>query len=118
MATTSSTAFVRTNLNITSVNRTSQDSEAGTQTIGVLATKEIDDKTTSKLIVYSNEFFTTDMPIQIGNYQYTFISICNNNDIAANGSRTSETKKQKSNKQFEKNYDTCQHILLLKLNKK
>lgn len=104
LATTSSTAFVRTNLNITSANRTSQDSEAGTQTIGVLATKEIDDKTTSKLIVYSNEFFTTDMPIQIGNYQYTFISICNNNDIAANA--VAYLNEKENTITIRKNYDT------------
>lgn len=84
LLTTTDSAFVRTNLNITSASRTSADGEAKTHTVGVLATKKISDDITSKLIVYSNELFAMDMPIQLGNYQYSTISLYNNQDIIAN----------------------------------
>ena len=83
LITTSDKAFVRTNLLINSEGRTSADSEEGEYTVGVLATKTVDDKT-SKLILYSDEIFAMDMPVQIeGTTQYT-INLYNNKDIVAN----------------------------------
>ena len=91
LITTSDSAFVRKNLNITSTTRTSQDSEEGTYIAGVLATKTLttaedseESGLTSKLIVYSNSMFTTDMAIPLGQYQYPFVSFYNNIDIVPN----------------------------------
>lgn len=104
LATTSSSAFVRTNLKLTSASRTDQDSETSIYNIGILAKKEISEDVTSKLIIYSNELFTTDMPIQIGNYQYAFISLCNNADIAANA--VAYLNEKENTITIRKNYDT------------
>ena len=104
LATTSSSAFIRTNIQLTSASRTSEDSEEGQYNIGVLAKKEIGDNVTSKLIIYSNELFATDMPIQIGNYRYAFISLCNNADVAANA--VAYLNEKENTITIRKNYDT------------
>ena len=84
LLTTSDSAFIRTNLMITSEKHTSSDSEEGSYTVGVLATKTLDDDKTSKLILYSDEIFAMDMPIQLGNYQQATVYLYNNKDIVAN----------------------------------
>lgn len=88
---TTSNAFIRTNYNIQSVKKSSSDSEAKSYTLGVLATKTVADNKTSKLIIYGNELFIADMPIQIESspaqnqtYQTYAIALYNNKDIAAN----------------------------------
>lgn len=81
---TSSSAFVRTNLNINSIERTSEDSEKGVFNVGVLASKKINDEITSKMIIYSNAMFATDMTIELGQYPYSLINLYNNQDIIAN----------------------------------
>lgn len=84
LLTTSNTAFIRTNLNLNTVSRTSEDSEEKAYIIGAMATKEIDSEKTSKLIIYSNELFASDGTIPIGSYTYIMSTLYNNKDIVAN----------------------------------
>lgn len=84
LLTTTNKAFIRTNLNINSVNRTSADSEIGQYTIGVLAKKTIDDNTDSKLVLYSNEIFAMDMAVNINGGEVYISQLYNNADVAVN----------------------------------
>lgn len=81
---TTETAFKRTNLSINSPSRTALDSEEEEYVVGVLATKKIDDNTSSKIIIYSNELFATDMSINLLGYQNVIVDLYNNRDIAVN----------------------------------
>ena len=90
-------AYVRTNLNIMSLTRTENDSEAGTRTLGVLATKEVYGGKTSKLIFFADEMSTI---LQIQNYQ---IQAGNNQDVIANSIAYLNKKDNKIT--IRKNYD-------------
>ena len=84
LATTTEDAFVRTNLNQTSVLRTSEDSETGECTVAAIATKTLEDGNTSKLVIYSNELFAMDMQVQINGYAMYTIDLYNNKDLILN----------------------------------
>lgn len=84
LITTTDKAFKRTNLNINSSNRTSEDSKEGEYTIGILATKTIDENKTSKVVLYSNELFAMDMSISLNGYTYSIANLYNNADIVIN----------------------------------
>ena len=59
--------------------------EEGKATVGALLTKKVDDDTTSKLIVYSNNVFITNMQISINNQYYLYAyEFYNNEDLALN----------------------------------
>lgn len=81
---TSDTSFVRTDITQSSASRTSSDSEEQACTIAAIVTKEIDDDTTSKLIIFSNELFAMDMPVQINGYTMYTVSLYNNEDMLLN----------------------------------
>ena len=81
---TSDKAFVRTNINSSSASKTSEDSEEGSSIIGALVTKTIDEDKKSELIIYANEIFATDMPLQIMQYSDIAINFRNNEDIILN----------------------------------
>ena len=81
---TTDSAFVTTNTNLTSASRTDEDEEAESSTIAAIATKKIDDEKTSKLIVFSNELFAMDMPVQINGYTMYTVSLYNNQDLLLN----------------------------------
>ena len=81
---TTDSAFVRTNTSLSSVSRTDEDEEPESSTIAAIATKTIDDSTTSKLIVFSNELFAMDMPVQINGYTMYTVSLYNNEDMLLN----------------------------------
>lgn len=84
LATTSEKAFYRSDLSITSTSKATSDEE-GEATVGALLTKTIDDDTTSKLIVYSNNVFITNMQISINNQYYLYAyEFYNNEDLALN----------------------------------
>ena len=104
LITTSSSSFVRTNFNILTSSRTSFDSEESSYTVGVLATKTIDENTKSKIIVYSNGIFATDTPIQIGDYTYPLSALYNNSDVVANSVLYLNEKQDIIT--IRKNYDT------------
>ena len=84
LAYTSSSSFLRTNLNQTSATRTSQDSEESEYLVGAIATKTIDENSTSKLVIYSNELFATNRPIQLNGYTYYIVDLYNNKDAVLN----------------------------------
>ena len=84
LATTTENAFVRTNLNQTSVLRTAEDSEEGECIVAAIATKTLEDGNTSKLVIYSNELFAMDMQVQINGYAMYTIDLYNNKDLILN----------------------------------
>lgn len=84
LATTSSQAFYREDLTIESTSKQSGDEE-GTATVGALLTKTIDDDTKSKMIVYSNNMFITNMQISLNSQYYVYAyELYNNEDLALN----------------------------------
>ena len=84
LATTSEKAFYRNDLNIESTSKQDSD-EQGVATVGALVTKKIDDDTTSKLIVYSNNMFVTSMQISLNSQYYLYAyELYNNADLALN----------------------------------
>lgn len=88
LAQTSDMAFLRTNLQIASSNKTNQDIDAGNSIIGALVTKTLaEDKGISELIIYSNAIFATDsqIPLDASYYYYTYAIKCaNNEDVVLN----------------------------------
>lgn len=84
LASTSEKAFYRSDLNIESTSKQDGD-EQGIATVGALLTKKIDDDTSSKLIVYSNNMFVTSMQISLNSQYYLYAyELYNNEDLALN----------------------------------
>lgn len=84
LAQTGDTAFLRNDLTQTSATRTSSDGEPETSTVAAIATKKIDDNTSSKLIIFSNEIFAMDMAVPINGYAMYPVVLYNNSDIILN----------------------------------
>ncbi len=84
LATTSDKAFYRADLTIESTDKQEVDEE-GSATVGALLTKTIDDETTSRLIVYSNNMFITNVQIALNTQYYSYAyQLYNNEDLALN----------------------------------
>lgn len=84
LATTSSKAFYRADLTIESTDKQKDDVE-GSATVGALLTKTIDENTTSRLIVYSNNMFVTNVQIALNSQYYSYAyQLYNNEDLALN----------------------------------
>lgn len=84
LAKTGETAFYRADLSIESTAKQKEDEE-GAATVGALLTKKIDENTTSKLIIYSNNMFITNVPIQQNAQSYRYaLDFYNNEDLALN----------------------------------
>lgn len=84
LMTTSEESYLRTNLNQNSPTRTAEDGEPEASTIAAIATKKIEEGKTSKLIIYGNELFAMDMPVQINGYQMYTVNLYNNEDLILN----------------------------------
>ena len=85
LASVSDDAFYRTDITISSGSKASSDEDAGGATVAALLTKEIDDETTSKLIVFTNTWFAVDVQTDISTQYYTYpIITCDNDDILLN----------------------------------
>ena len=84
LAQTSESAFVRTDITQTSATRTASDGEEEECTVAAIATKTTDNNITSKLIIFSNELFAMDMPVQINGYTMYTVSLYNNADMILN----------------------------------
>ena len=85
IAYTSDTAFLRTNFNINTYNKTNQDTDAANSIIATLATKKLEDDKKSELIIYSNTVFATNQQINIGgSYAMLANMLCNNDDVIKN----------------------------------
>lgn len=84
LMTTSSTSFYRSDLSIQSISKQDKDEE-GSQTVGALITKTLDEDKTSKLIIFSNNMFITNVSIEVyeGSYLYA-LDFYHNEDIALN----------------------------------
>lgn len=84
LAQTSSTSYLRTDVTQTTASRTEKDGEEESSVVAAIATKKIDDNTTSKLVIFSNELFAMDMLVQINGYQMYTVSLYNNIDMIVN----------------------------------
>lgn len=78
-------SFIRTNFDSKSYTKTSEDGEEGSSVVGALVTKKISDDVESKLIIYSNEMFATNMKVQVSNQYYMYaLDLYNNEDVILN----------------------------------
>lgn len=85
IASTGEKSFVRTNFDITSYERVSQDAEASSSIVGAKVTKNISDDKKSELIIFSNEEFASDMKIPVNNQYYMYaVDLYNNKDVILN----------------------------------
>lgn len=84
LAQTTEKAYLRTDVTQTTASRTSKDGEPKASTIAAIATKTIEEGKTSKLVVFSNELFAMDMPVQISGYTMYTVSLYNNEDMILN----------------------------------
>ena len=84
LAKTSEKSFVRTDVTQNTASRTDKDGEEKSSAVAAIATKKIDDSKTSKLVIFSNELFAMDMPVQISGYQMYTVSLYNNSDMILN----------------------------------
>ncbi len=109
LITTSDKAFIRTDLTQKSATRTSEDSEYGEYVIGILATKKIDDNTSSKIVIYSNELFATKKPIQLMGYTYEIVDLYNNKDIVLNS--VAYLNEREDIITIRKNYDSVSYTV-------
>lgn len=81
--TTSDTSFYRTDLSISSLSATDSDI-VGSQVVGSVLEKSIDDETTSTLVVYANNLFATDYPVTVNSQSVSAIYFYNNLDLVLN----------------------------------
>lgn len=85
IAQTSDTSFLRTNLNISSINKTNQDEDAPNSIVGALVTKNLNDENKAEMIVFSNAVFATNQSINMGNgYAVYANKLFNNDDVTIN----------------------------------
>lgn len=85
IAQTSEKAFLRTNYSIEALNKTDSDLDAAYKTVAAIVTKTINDETKSKLVVYANSAFATNMQIPLNQMYYTYaIDLRNNQDMVLN----------------------------------
>ena len=85
LAKTSDSAFLRTDLNISSMSKTNQDTDASESIIGALVTRTLENEKKAEMIVYSNAVFATNQQISMNNtYAMYANKLCNNDDVAIN----------------------------------
>lgn len=85
LATVSDKAFYRTDLQSSSQSKISSDEDASGDTVAAMVTKQINDDTVSKLIVFSNTAFATNTQIQVSQTYYMYaLDFSNNKDIILN----------------------------------
>lgn len=83
--TVSSNAFYRSDLTSASTSKIESDEDAAGEVISAMLTKKIDEENTSKLIVFANTVFATNMEIQLDTQYYAYaIHLYNNEDIVLN----------------------------------
>lgn len=111
---TSEKAFVRTNLSINQLSRTSSDSEEGSQIVALSATKTIDENTKSKMIIYGNDLFATDMAVAVEGKQYSAVGFYSNLDIVANS--IEYLNERDNNIIIRKNLDAVSYTVTAKQN--
>lgn len=85
IANVSDSAFLRTNLNISTYSKTNQDVDAANSIIGALVTRTLEDDKKAEMIVYSNAVFATNQQISMNNTYAVYANkLCNNDDVVIN----------------------------------
>ena len=85
LATVSNKAFYRTNIQSKSYSRAEDDQDASGAAIAAMCTKEIEEGNTSKMIIFANSAFATNMKRQLDDRYYIYaINAYNNEDILLN----------------------------------
>lgn len=84
LATVSNKAFYRTDLSSSSSSKIKSDEDAADAVIAAMLTKKIDDDKASKLIVFANTAFATNIQIPMGTYYRYAIEFVNNEDVILN----------------------------------
>ena len=113
IATTSDTAFIRNNYNISTYKKTNQDEDAANSIIGAVVTKTLDGDKKSELIVYSNAVFATNQQINVNNtYAMTANKICNNDDVVINS--VAYLTKRTDTITIRKDYDSVSYTVTQK----
>ena len=85
LATVSDKAFYRTDLQSSSQSRISSDTDANGATVAAMITKQINENTMSKVIIYTNTAFATNMQIPVSQTYYTYaLDFSNNKDVILN----------------------------------
>lgn len=85
LATVSNSAFLRTDLTISSYSKTEKDQDAAESTIGAHITRTLEDNKKSEMIVFSNAIFATNQQLNIGSNSTQLANkLCNNDDVVIN----------------------------------
>lgn len=84
IAETSDKAFIRKDFTTGSSSRTENDEAEGSAIVGAYITKEISDDKNSQLIIYTNELFASNLPVQYSQYTINAVNLYNNEDIILN----------------------------------
>lgn len=85
LATVSDKAFYRTDLQNTNLSKISSDEDASGNTVAAMLTKQINDETASKLIVFANTAFATNTQIPVSQtYASYALDFSNNKDVILN----------------------------------
>lgn len=85
IAYTSDKAFLRSDYSIASITKTDADTDAARETVAALVTKTINDEVKTKLVVYANSIFATNMQVPLNQMYYTYpINLRNNEDMVLN----------------------------------
>ncbi len=85
LATVSDKAFYRTDMKIETYNKTDKDKEIPNAIVGAILTKQVNNDNNSKLLVFSNNVFATNAPIQVNSQYYMYaIDLYNNKDAILN----------------------------------
>lgn len=83
--TVSDEAFYRSDLTSASTSKIESDEDASGEVISAMLSKKIDEENTSKLIVFANTVFATNMEIKLDTQYYAYaIHLYNNEDIVLN----------------------------------
>lgn len=85
IAYTSDEAFRRTDYSIGTLEKSDGDEDAVEETVAAIVTKTINEETKSKLVVYANSIFATNMQVPLNQMYYTYpINLRNNQDMVLN----------------------------------
>lgn len=85
LATVSEKAFYRTDLESESITKIASDEEAGNATIAAMFTKQVGEENTSKMILFANTAFVTNIEIPYNqNYTIYPLQAYNNKDVILN----------------------------------
>ena len=85
LAKVSKSAFFRTNLLLTSLDRAASDTDAANAIVGALVTRQLDENKKAEMIVFSNGVFATNEQIKITDtYMVYADKLCNNDDAVLN----------------------------------